>query len=99
MLNLHNECLDLTIDVQAYFNYDLHLSSLMEPLFNMRIVQRLIVECKPGEWCLNDELDVLKNMQDDFYYGKLCEDEIWECFFNVLLRRKVCNEKVRQIFN
>ena len=91
-VDLNNYCIigDLVL---AYFKDDMTSNGLRDPIFDMDTVRRLM-SCPLGEWCLGNEIDVFKNMQKRFYDGPLCKESMWECFFDIMVQREECKDKV-----
>ncbi|XP_070212129.1 uncharacterized protein [Littorina saxatilis] len=89
--DLNNYCIvdDL---VNVYFRGDLTAKGLRSPIFDMDIVERL-KSCPRGEWCLDNELDVFRDMMQRFAQGPLCEESMWECILNVMTQRGQCPDK------
>ncbi|KAL8578618.1 hypothetical protein ACOMHN_007076 [Nucella lapillus] len=73
-----------------YFNSRTDVEGLRAPFIDMGIVHSLVRDCRRGEWCLDNKLDVFRGMQDRFYEGPMCDDSMWKCIFDVILLRENC---------
>uniref|UniRef100_A0A0B7BAJ8 Uncharacterized protein n=1 Tax=Arion vulgaris TaxID=1028688 RepID=A0A0B7BAJ8_9EUPU len=92
---LYRYCPKLSIEVRAYFNYDLSVSGLLASIFRKDIVDALLTDCSPGRWCLPDSFhqDLMKFQSMFYSTSPFRSDTMWKCLKSMLDERLDCDEK------